>query len=124
MGIHKNLPVYLKQVATIQDGPSTPTSYVSFGYGQTNENYTNYTSEYAAVTVSIAKVKGADAMKIAEKILNKVELLKQNLVPNDVHIEISRNLLLGIFIFDSLLANSFAPGLVRPMALIKEKGEY
>lgn len=91
VGVHKNLPVYLKQVATIQDGPSTPTSYVSFGYGQTNENYTNYTSEYAAVTVSIAKVKGADAMKIADKILNKVELLKQNLIPNDVHVEISRN---------------------------------
>jgi len=48
-------------------------------------------SEYNAVTLSIAKVKGADAMKIAEKILTKVEHLKQNLIPDDVHVEITRN---------------------------------
>jgi len=91
VGINKNLPVYLKQVANIQDGPSTPVSYVSFGYGQTNEKFTDHPSEYAAVTVSIAKVKGADAMKISEKILDRVELLKQTLIPNDVHVEVSRN---------------------------------
>jgi len=91
VGIHKNLPVYLKQVATIQDGPSTPKSYVSFGYGQANEKFNDYRSEYAAVTVSIAKVKGADAMKIAEKILTQVDHLKQNLLPDDVHVEITRN---------------------------------
>ena len=73
------MPVYLKQIANIQDGPETPKSYVSFGYGQSNDNFADYPSEYAAVTVSIAKVKGADAMKISEKILNQVEHLKQNL---------------------------------------------
>ncbi len=91
IGVNKNLPVYLKQVATLQDGPSTPKSYVSFGYGQANEKYSDNRSEYAAVTVSIAKVKGADAMKIAEKILEKVNLLKRNLIPEDVHVEITRN---------------------------------
>jgi len=91
IGVNKNLPVYLKQVANIQDGPSTPTSYVSFGYGQMNDKFIDHPSEYAAVTVSIAKVKGADAMKISEKILDKVEHLKQNLIPNDVHVEVSRN---------------------------------
>ena len=91
VGVNQNMPVYLKQVSTIQDGPETPASYVSFGYGQTNENYANNSSEYNAVTLSIAKVKGADAMKISEKILNKVAQLKQNLIPNDVHVEVSRN---------------------------------
>ena len=91
VGVNNNLPVYLKQVARIQDGPATPKSYVSFGYGQANEKFADFGSEYSAVTVSIAKVKGADAMKISEKILEKVEHLKQNLIPNDVHVEISRN---------------------------------
>jgi multidrug efflux pump subunit AcrB len=91
IGVNNNLPVYLKQVASVQDGPSTPKSYVSFGYGQANESYLNASSEYPAVTLSIAKVKGADAMKISEKILDKVELLKRNLIPSDVHIEVSRN---------------------------------
>ncbi|MBE9490780.1 MAG: efflux RND transporter permease subunit [Bacteroidetes bacterium] len=91
VGVNKNLPVYLKQIAKIQDGPSTPKSYVSFGYGQANENFANFGSEYSAVTVSIAKVKGADAMKISEKILEKVEHLKLNLIPDDVHVEVTRN---------------------------------
>ena len=50
-----------------------------------------YTSEYPAVTISIGKRKGADAMKISEKILGKVEHLKQNLIPDDVHMTVTRN---------------------------------
>ncbi len=91
VGVNRNLPVYLKQVATIQDGPATPKSYVSFGYGQNHEKYSEYGSEYAAVTLSIAKVKGADAMKISEKILERVTDLKKHLIPAEVHIEVSRN---------------------------------
>ena len=91
IGVNANMPVYLKQVAKIQDGPATPSSYVSFGYGKANEKYTNNKSEYPAVTISVGKVKGADAMKISDKILEKVEGLKKNLITNDVHVEVSRN---------------------------------
>lgn len=91
VGVYKNMPVYLKQVAEIQDGPSTPSSYVSFGYGKGNEKFASNPGEYAAVTLSVAKVKGADAMKISEKILTKVEQLKQNLIPSDVHVSVTRN---------------------------------
>ena len=91
VGINKNMPVYLKQVATVEDGPSTAHSYVSFGYGKANENFGNNKSEYPAVTISIGKVKGADAMKISEKIISKVELLKKTIIPTDVHVEVTRN---------------------------------
>lgn len=91
IGVNQNKPVYLKQVAVIQDGPQTPKNYVSFGYGKTNEKYSQFKSEYPAVTISVAKVKGADAMQIADKILSKVETLRKNLIPTDVHIEVSRN---------------------------------
>lgn len=91
VGVNKNMPVYLKQIARIEDGPSSPKSYVSFGYGKTNKQYANNKSEYPAVTISVAKVKGADAMKISEKILEKVEHLKQTIVPKEVHVEVTRN---------------------------------
>lgn len=91
VGLNKNMPVYLKQVASIQDGPQTAKNYVSFGYGKANEKFKENQSEYPAVTISVAKVKGADAMKISEKILNHVEELKKTLIPNDVHVEITRN---------------------------------
>ncbi len=91
VGVNKNRPVYLKQVATIEDGPSTARSYVSFGYGKANEKFKKDQSEYPAVTISVGKVKGADAMKISAKIIDKVEQLKKNLIPNDVHVEVTRN---------------------------------
>lgn len=91
VGVNKNMPVYLKQVATVQDGPSTARSYVSFGYGKANEKFKTAKSEYPAVTISIGKVKGADAMKISAKIIDKVEHLKKNLIPDDVHVEVTRN---------------------------------
>ena len=91
VGIHQNQPVYLKQVATITDGPEIPKDYVSFGYGKANELSSKYNSEYPAVTISIGKRKGADAMKISEKILGKVEHLKQTILPDDVHMTVTRN---------------------------------
>lgn len=91
VGINKNLPVYLSQVARIEDGASTAINYVSFGYGQANEEYKNFPSDYPAVTISVAKVKGADAMKVADKIVAQVEGLKTNLIPSDVNVAITRN---------------------------------
>lgn len=91
VGVNKNMPVYLKQVAQVQDGASTPRSYVSFGYGKANAAFSKNKSEYPAVTISVAKVKGADAMQIAEKIETHLETLKKSLLPNDVHVEVTRN---------------------------------
>ena len=91
VGVNQNMPVYLKQVATIQDGPSSPKTYVSFGYGQANESHEKYNSEYPAVTISVSKVKGADAMKISDKILAHIDQLKTTLIPSDVHVDVTRN---------------------------------
>ncbi|SDS24969.1 Multidrug efflux pump subunit AcrB [Formosa sp. Hel1_31_208] len=91
VGVQQHQPIYLKQVATIIDGPEVPQNYVSLGFGQGSEKASNYTSEYPAVTISVAKRKGADAMKIAEVILDKVDHLRLTLIPDDVHVEITRN---------------------------------
>ena len=91
VGIQQNQPIYLKQIATIYDGAELPKNYVSLGYGQASEKARSYNSEYPAVTISIAKRKGADAMKISDIILKKVDHLKQNLIPTDVHVEVTRN---------------------------------
>lgn len=91
VGVQQNQPIYLKQIATIIDGPEIPQTYVSLGFGQSDEKSGDYPSEYPAVTISIAKRKGADAMKISDIILNKVEHLRKNLIPDDVHVEVTRN---------------------------------
>ncbi|VAV84952.1 Acriflavin resistance protein [hydrothermal vent metagenome] len=91
VGVQQNQPIYLKQVASIIDGPELPNNYVSFGFGQASEKAATYKSEYPAVTISVAKRKGADAMKVSDIIIDKVEHLKKTLIPKDVHVEITRN---------------------------------
>ncbi len=91
IGVHNNAPVYLHQVSKIEDGPAIPTSYVAFGYGSANEEMKTHPGEHNAVTLSIAKRRGADAMRLSEQVLKKVELLQKDLIPADVHVEVSRN---------------------------------
>ena len=84
--------MYLKQVATVKDGAEIPNEYVSFGYGKADDkNKADFKSEYAAVTLSISKQKGGDAMKLADKINSKIALLKKSLIPNDIHVSVTRN---------------------------------
>src|SRR5680860_329143 len=91
VGVQQNRPIYLKQIATVQDGPEIPKDYVSHGFGQASEKASDFRSEYPAVTIAIAKRKGADAMKISDVIIDKVNHLKKTLIPDDVHVEVSRN---------------------------------
>jgi len=91
VGVQQNQPIYLKQIATIVDGPEIPNKYVSLGFGAASQKAETYKSEYPAVTISVAKRKGADAMKISDVILDKVEHLKKTLIPDDVHVEVTRN---------------------------------
>lgn len=91
VGVQQNQPIYLKQIARVVDGPELSKKYVSLGFGQGSEKAATYKSEYPAVTISIAKRKGADAMKISDIILKKVEHLRNNLIPDDVHVEVTRN---------------------------------
>ncbi len=91
VGVQQNRPIYLKQIAKIFDGPEIPQNYVSLGFGKGSVKADGYKSEYPAVTISVAKRKGADAMKIAELIIGKVTHLKTTLIPDDVHVEVTRN---------------------------------
>jgi len=91
IGTSGNMPVYLKQVASVEDGPSSPKNFVSFGYGNATQKGREFQSEYPAVTLAVSKVKGADAMQISEQILTKIDALKLDLIPNDVTVEVTRN---------------------------------
>ncbi|HVZ55051.1 MAG TPA: efflux RND transporter permease subunit [Chitinophagaceae bacterium] len=91
VGTHDQQPVYLRQVATVTDGPQIPSQYVWFGYGQADSSRRTYRSAYPAITLAIAKRKGADAMRLSGQILERVEHLKKQLLPSDVQVTITRN---------------------------------
>ena len=92
VGTNNNHPVYLYQIAQIEDGPEIPQRYVSFGYGEASKDRkADMPDDYSAVTISIAKKKGADAMRLADVVNEKVEHLKKDVITNDLHVEITRN---------------------------------
>lgn len=91
VGVNQQMPVYLKQVARIEEGPGTAANYVSFGYSKSNAHFIDHPAEYPAVTLSIAKVRGTDAMKISKQVLSRVDQLKKDLIPHEVTVDVTRN---------------------------------
>ena len=82
IGVFSGRPVYLREVAEIADTGEEPTQYVFHG---------SKTSEEPAVTLSIAKRPGANAISVADEVLRKVDLLKGSVIPADVTVSITRN---------------------------------
>ncbi len=91
VGIYENRPVYLNQVAQVSLGAESAKDYVNFGYGKASEEQSSHPDLYNAVTLSIGKQKGGDAMKVSEVILKRIEALKKDLIPDDVQVTVSRN---------------------------------
>jgi multidrug efflux pump subunit AcrB len=88
VGMHGEKPVYLRDVASIVDGPEEPSQYVFFGAGAA---HAAKAEEQPAVTLSIAKRPGANAISVAHQVLKKVEALRGRVIPNGVEISITRN---------------------------------
>lgn len=84
VGVYGGLPVYLEEVAQIIDGPEQPNNYVLFGSNDTSE-------VEAAVTLSIAKRPGANAVSVVEEVQHKVNSLKGILIPNDLQVTVTRD---------------------------------
>ena len=87
VGAYSGKPVYLRNVADIKDGAEEPSQYVFFGAGAANE----VSADEPAVTISIAKRPGANAISVARQVLKKVDTLKGYIIPADVQVSITRN---------------------------------
>ncbi len=84
VGVYGGKPVYLNEVATIIDGPEEPSSYVL--YGEPGKPGLE-----AAVTISIAKRPGANAVSVVQDVEEKVESLKGVLIPGDMQVSVTRD---------------------------------
>ncbi len=82
-------PVYLRDVAEIIDGAEEPSDYVFMGMGPSSER--KESGLFEAVTISIAKKKGTNATHIAERMHEKIEALKGDIIPTGVEIVTTRN---------------------------------
>ncbi|WP_298269755.1 efflux RND transporter permease subunit [Geobacter sp.] len=102
VSVHDGRPVYLGDVASVVDGPAEPKEYVLFGLGPAappsprwgegkGGGEINRAESYPAVTISVAKRKGANATWVADDLLKRVEFMKGKVIPSDVRVTVTRN---------------------------------
>lgn len=85
VGARGGKPVFLQDVATVRDGPPPPSRYVWHGIpGEKG-------GEYPAVTLSITKKPGENAIAVADAVMARVELLKNTVIPAEVQVAETRN---------------------------------
>ena len=88
VGVFGERPVYLRDVAEIVDGAEEPANYVLFGNGAA---VSSAADEQPAVTLSVAKRPGANAIAVTKQILKKIDTLRGVIIPSDVEVSITRN---------------------------------
>jgi len=92
VGISAGRPVFLRDVAEIRDGPEEASNYVLFGTGRgARSKLADSSGEFPAVTLTVAKRKGKNAVVVAERALEKVESLKGTVIPSGVQVTVTRN---------------------------------
>jgi multidrug efflux pump subunit AcrB len=88
VGVFGDRPVYLREVAEIVDGAEEPANYVFFGSGAAVGAMPN---EQPAVTLSVAKRPGANAIAVTKRVLRKIDTLRGVIIPSDVEVSVTRN---------------------------------
>jgi multidrug efflux pump subunit AcrB len=99
--------VYLRDVARVEDGPGEAENYTRIGFGPAAAESHAITAESGgsgfptatakpgeerqAVTLAIAKRKGANAVAVAEQVIDTTRGLYGSLIPEDVTVTITRN---------------------------------
>ena len=85
IGLHDGRPVYLGEVAEVNDGPPPAERYVWSGEAGKN------VVEYPAVTISVTKKPGQNAVAVADAVIKQIDSLKNVLIPTGVEVKITRN---------------------------------
>ena len=93
LGVQGGAPVFLRDVASITDGPEEPADYVFMGLGPSSSQHDGPSTvgQYEAVTLSLSKKKGANATDVTERALDKVEALRGGIIPSEVKVTVTRN---------------------------------
>ena len=86
VGVHAGKPVFMKDVADIQDGPRPSSNYVWHGLTQKDGG-----GEYPAVTLTITKKPGENAIDVANAVMRRVEQLRNTVIPEAVQVAETRN---------------------------------
>jgi multidrug efflux pump subunit AcrB len=85
VGARAGKPVFLRDVATVRDGPPPPSRYVWHGIAGAAP------ADYPAVTLSITKKPGENAIDVANAVVRRAEVLRNTVIPANVQVAVTRN---------------------------------
>jgi multidrug efflux pump subunit AcrB len=88
VGVRAGRPVFLREVATVRDGPPPPARHVRHG---TAARDGRPAAEHPAVTIAVTKKTGENAIDVADAVLARVESLRNTVVPQGVEVAVTRN---------------------------------
>jgi multidrug efflux pump subunit AcrB len=110
VGVQNNVPVYLRDIAKISDGPEEPADYVFFSPGPAadvkgiqipKEAYGSAPASVStpkigndlmpAVTITFAKRKGKNAVVLSEAVLEKANHFRERNFPASLQMTVTRN---------------------------------
>ncbi|MBF0588125.1 MAG: efflux RND transporter permease subunit [Magnetococcales bacterium] len=91
VGTRHNAPIYIGDVARVFSGPEETRQMVTYYSGQAYPGGTPAANGAPAVTLAIAKKKGSNGVTVAEGVLQRVEELKGNFIPDNVFVAVTRN---------------------------------
>ncbi|MEY3954097.1 MAG: Efflux pump rane transporter BepE [Pseudomonadota bacterium] len=101
VGVHQGRPVYLREVARIEAGAPIPKHYVWYASGAGAAAGQDEAAAAAAaslkgdvrpaVTLSVTKKPGENAVDVAQAAFERVQQLKNTVIPDNVDVTITRN---------------------------------
>ena len=93
VGVFDGKPVYLRDVADVIDGPQEPESYSRIGFSNVYLSKLGSDAEPSrpAVTLALSKKKGVNAVAVADAVVEKVNQLKREVLPDGVEVTVTRN---------------------------------
>ncbi len=89
VGMHNGAPVLLRDVANVSLRSDQPGQYVNFGQGPASVGAS--TGRYPAVTISVSKKPGENAVDVANGVMRRFEQMRGISFPDGVHATVTRN---------------------------------
>jgi multidrug efflux pump subunit AcrB len=88
LGVRNGEPVFIKDIAKVADGAEQTERLVLFGQ---KNNASGESPVFQAVTMSVTKNAGENAIDVANNLIKEVDSLKGEVVPANVEIVVTRN---------------------------------
>jgi len=92
VGVQEARPIFISDIAQVEDGPDQPARYAWLGSGpEAGRKGIAMAGEHPAVTIAVSKKPGENAVDVAQRVIEHVQLLKGTIIPDGVEVTVTRN---------------------------------